>query len=43
VPEDLIIEGGEEKFNVAVVYDTMHLYGRVEATREIVIVSEKTD
>jgi hypothetical protein len=37
VPTDLKLDGNEETFNVQVRYDTLELYGRVTATREVVI------
>jgi hypothetical protein len=37
VPENLKINGSEEKFNINVKYDTRELYGKVTATRQIVI------
>jgi hypothetical protein len=38
VPNDLKLNGNnEETFNVQVRYDTLELYGKVTATRQIVI------
>jgi len=37
VPEDLKLDGNEETFNVQVQYDTLELYGKVNATRQIII------
>jgi hypothetical protein len=37
VPNNLKINGSEEKFNIKVKYDTKQLYGKVNATRQIVI------
>jgi len=37
VPNDLKLNGNEETFNVQVQYDTLELYGKVTATRQIVI------
>ncbi len=37
VPADLTLDGNEETFNVQVQYDTLELYGKVTATRQIVI------
>jgi len=37
VPNELKLNGNEETFNVQVRYDTQELYGKVTATRQIVI------
>jgi len=37
VPNDLKINGKEETFNVQVQYDTLELYGKVTATRQVII------
>jgi len=37
VPNDLKINGNEETFNVQVQYDTLELYGKVTATRQVII------
>jgi len=37
VPTDLKLNGNEETFNVQVQYDTLELYGKVSATRQVVI------
>jgi hypothetical protein len=43
VPEDLEIEGDEERFTIEVSYDTLDLYGEITATREIVVLSEREE
>jgi len=37
VPTDLKLNGSEETFTIQVLYDTQELYGKVTATRQIVI------
>jgi len=37
VPTDLKLDGKQETFTIQVLYDTQELYGKVTATREIVI------
>jgi len=37
VPNNLKINGSEEKFYIKVKYDTKQLYGKVTASRQIVI------
>jgi hypothetical protein len=37
VPDSLKLDGDEETFNIRVVYETLELYGKVTATRQIVI------
>jgi len=37
VPIDLKLNSNEETFNVQIQYDTQELYGKVTATRQIVI------
>jgi hypothetical protein len=37
VPDNLKINGNEETFNVQVQYDTLELYGKVTATRQVII------
>jgi hypothetical protein len=37
VPNNLKINGNQETFNVQVRYDTLELYGKVTATRQIEI------
>jgi len=37
VPNDLKLAGKEETFNVEVRYDTLDLYGRINARRSITI------
>lgn len=37
MPKDLKLAGTEERFTVTVKYDTLELYGKVEASRPIVI------
>ena len=39
MPEDLPLRGEEERFTITVSYDTLELYGKVEASREFVIMS----
>jgi hypothetical protein len=40
VPKDLKLAGNSETFTVKVVYDTLDLYGKVEASRKIVLTSD---
>ena len=40
MPKDLKLAATEERFTVAVRYDTLELYGKVEASRTIVIASQ---
>jgi hypothetical protein len=37
VPTDLKLNGNQEAFNVQVQYDTLELYGKVNATRQVMI------
>ncbi|HUV64560.1 MAG TPA: hypothetical protein VMW24_11725 [Sedimentisphaerales bacterium] len=37
MPTDLKLNGSEETFTIQVLYDTQELYGKVTATRQIVI------
>jgi len=37
VPIDLKLNGSEETFNVQVQYDTLELYGKVTAIRQVII------
>jgi hypothetical protein len=37
VPNDLKLNGKEETFQVEVLYDTLELYGKVNASRSITI------
>jgi len=37
VPKDLELKNGQETFQVQVAYDTLELYGKINATREITI------
>ena len=37
VPKDLEVKGGREKFTIEVVFDTLELYGKVTARRDIII------
>jgi hypothetical protein len=39
VPKDLKLAGKSETFSVTVRYDTQDLYGKVEASRKIVLAS----
>jgi hypothetical protein len=39
VPKDLKLNGKSEKFTITVVYDTLELYGRVQAARKFTIAS----
>jgi len=41
VPKDLKIKGNEESFTITVNYDTLELYGRLTASRNIVIFKEQ--
>ena len=40
MPKDLKLAGKRETLTVTVVYDTLELYGKIEASREIVLTSE---
>jgi hypothetical protein len=40
VPEDLKLAGKSETFTITVTYDTLELYGKVEASRNITVTSE---
>jgi hypothetical protein len=40
VPEDIKLAGKSETFTVTVSYDTLELYGKIEASRKIVITTE---
>jgi len=40
VPKDLKLAGKTETFTVTVKYDTLELYGRVEASRTVVLTSQ---
>jgi hypothetical protein len=40
VPTNLKLNGKEETFKVEVRYDTLELYGRINASRSITIYSE---
>jgi hypothetical protein len=37
VPEDFKPKGGKERLTITVNYDTQTLYGRVQASREIIV------
>jgi hypothetical protein len=37
VPSDLKLNAEEETFNVQVLYDTLELYGKVTADRQVVV------
>ena len=41
MPDDIKLRGGEETFVITVTFDTLELYGTVEATREVTIALEK--
>jgi len=41
VPKDLKIKGNEETFIITVNYDTLELYGKIAATRKVVIFREQ--
>lgn len=38
MPKDLEIEGEQETFTIAVQYDTEEMFGRLAASRKVVIV-----
>ncbi len=38
MPKNLKLNGKEETFNVQVLYDTLELYGKLNASRSITIV-----
>jgi len=40
VPKDLKLAGKQEAFTATVTYDTLELYGRVEASRQFVVASD---
>jgi hypothetical protein len=40
VPTDLKLTGNQETFTVQVLYDTLELYGKVSASRTIVVSRE---
>ena len=40
MPDDLEVKGGREKFRIEVVFDTLELYGKVTAKREIFIIRD---
>jgi len=40
VPNDIKLQGPEETFQVEVAYDTLELYGKIKANREITIQSK---
>jgi len=40
VPNDLKLNGEEETFTVQVLYDTLELYGKVSASRSIMVYRE---
>jgi len=37
VPENLKVRGGKELFTVTVTYNTLVLYGKVEASKKVLI------
>jgi hypothetical protein len=39
VPKDITLAGKSETFTITVSYDTLELYGKVEASRTIVMTS----
>jgi len=41
VPKDLKLRGKQETFTVKVTYETLELYGKVEATRQIVVTADE--
>lgn len=40
MPNDLKLNGEEETFTVQVLYDTLELYGKVSASRSIMVYRE---
>jgi hypothetical protein len=40
VPKDLKLSGKTETFTITVKYDTQELYGKVEASRKLVVKAE---
>jgi hypothetical protein len=40
VPKDLKLAGESETFTITVRYNTLELYGKVEASRKIVVTSD---
>jgi hypothetical protein len=40
VPKDLKLAGKSEQFTITVVFDTLELYGKVQATRKFTIQGE---
>jgi hypothetical protein len=40
VPKDLKLSGKSETFTVTVKYDTLNLYGKVEASRPVVVTAQ---
>jgi hypothetical protein len=40
VPKDLKLSGGAETFTVTVNYETLDLYGKVKASRLVVVTAE---
>jgi hypothetical protein len=40
VPKDLKLAGKSETFTITVTFETMELYGKVEASRKITVTSE---
>jgi hypothetical protein len=40
VPTDLKLNGKEETFNIQVLYDTLELYGKINAWRTITVYRE---
>jgi hypothetical protein len=43
VPSDLKLSGDQETFTVTVTYDTQILYGKFDATWQIVLKAEKVE
>ena len=40
MPKEIKLAGKQETFTVTVSYDTLELYGKVEASRQFVVASE---
>jgi hypothetical protein len=40
VPEDLKLKGKRERFTIQATYDTLDLYGKVQAVRPVFIVRD---
>ncbi len=40
MPKDVRLSDGKGEFTVTVTYDTLELYGKVEASRKFTVVSE---